>query len=626
MNLEKNKKNGYFVKRQMILSVCVFGLVYLFYFSFGFHHISEFITADEHFWVNTRIHTYWKSVFSPEEWEKTRLSDKPGVTVALISGIGLLKENNPYQRIQDAQKDSANEFAIKKSVYTTMRIPMLVFSAIFSLYLFWIIKMITGNHWIAFWSFILMLLSPILLGISQITNADAVMWSFSSATLLSFYAYLKTEEKKFLVLSPFFLGLTLLTKLVGVVFFPFLLMVALAFMASKFPEWEEKRIEISKKILKFILAYLITFGGSLLVFAIFMPAVFKNHQLFFDYTVGYSSMKTIVPILVAIVIIVIADAVFIKSRFSKQLLRTGSGYFVISQKIIFILAIAIFLAVLLNWKSGQFMVNPENILNYKTHELEFLKNSNWPQQIIYQFYSLVFSLTPLVVLALLFAWGKAVWKKISDSFLLFILALFLLVYYAALIAQNLPSTIRYSIALYPLASIMAAIGLNEFFSSEKTQKINKAWISLGLIAVSAFSLWQIKPFYFNYTNDLLPKKYSIAYSWGYGGYEAAQFMNSLPNAENIVVWSDYYGFSNFFKGTTYRDLNPGKNDKPIDYYVLTAQGKTSFSYWCNRYKRICKKAYVPVMEYYGDPDPIWQLLIDGRPGNFVSIYKAKIRQ
>lgn len=622
LHQEKTKVNSTFFSKKRWLIAAIFGLVYILYFFFGFFHISEFITADEHFWVNQRIYTYWHSVFSPEKWGSTKLSDKPGVTVALVSGVGLLKENNPMTHMREAAADPEKEVQVIQSVYTVFRIPMLIFNALFALYLFWIVKKLTGNFWIGLWSFILILLSPILLGISQITNADAVMWSFSCAALLSFLAYLKTEEKKFLALSPLFLGLSLLTKLVAVIFFPFLFLVALAFIVYKFPDWEKEKIEIHKKIIRVCFAYLITFAGSLLIFAIFMPAVFVKSQLFFDYTIGYSSMKKIVPALMLGVFLIFGDALAFKSAVGKKILGAVAPYFPILQKIVLTALFILFVLILFNWNASQLILNPDNILNYKTSELSFLASASWLQKITYQFYPFIFSLVPLAVLALLFIWTKLVFRKSQNSFLVFILSFFALVYHAALISLNLPSTIRYSIALYPLASILAAMGIYEFFELKKFEKISKIWITLGIIIVSVVSLWQIKPFYFNYTSELLPKKYSVAYAWGYGGYEAAQFLNSLPDAKNLYIWSDYYGVRNFFLGDTKTDYIYKNGSRRIDYYVLTRQGQIKYEYWCNKHKGACR-GYVPAKKYYEAANPVWEMYIDGRPNNFIKIFKAE---
>ena len=65
----------------------------------------------------------------------------------------------------------------------------------FFAYSFRIIKKITGNEWIALFSATGILLSPILLGMSQIVNPDSLFWIFASSSFFSFSAYLSAAGK-----------------------------------------------------------------------------------------------------------------------------------------------------------------------------------------------------------------------------------------------------------------------------------------------------------------------------------------------------------------------------------------------------------------------------------------------
>lgn len=600
----------------------LFLIVYVIYFSFGFHHLTKFETADEHLWLDDRIYQYWHSL-SPQNWAETVLSDKPGITVALVSGVGLFWENNPTKHIQKINGNKPEFLNEIQDIFIIFRLPILFFNALFMLYIFWLIKKITQNFWISFWSFSLMLLSPILLGISQIINPDSLFWLFSTATLLSFIAYLKTEEKKFAVTAPIFLGLSLLTKFVSVIFFPFLFITTLIFYLLNIPKWKVDKTPIDKKIIRISIFYLTTIIGSLAVFSIFMPAVFIDRQLFFDYTIGYSSMKKILPIILILQFFLIVDAIKLKSKLSLGIINFIPRKFEEIFRFIPLLLALTFVAVIINWNTNLFFLNPENIVQYATRSSDFTKDSLFLEKLLYQFYSLTFSLTPLVIISLLFIWIKQIFKKINMTFTSIILQLFIVVYYFALIMEKLPSTVRYSIILYPLVSILASFGLYEFFSHTKLKNINKVYVSLAIIAISFLSLWQSKPFYFSYINSLLPEKYILSGAWGYGGYEAAQYLNSLPNAEKLVVFPDYTGFSKFFKGKTYRRYILKKEWDPVDYYVISQHGKSMHDYWCNRYKNICKNKYVPLRKYYEGNNPVWEFYIDGRPDNFIKIYKAE---
>ena len=604
------------------MAIFLFLLVYLIYFSFGFFHLAQFQTADEHLWIGERVHTYWHSL-SPKDWIKTQLSDnpgsdkpsKPGVTVALISGIALFWEKNP-------QKDISNILEVE-SLYKSFRLPILFFNALFMFYIFWLIKKITANFWIAFWSFTLMLLSPILLGISQIVNPDSFLWLFSVATILTFIAYLETEEKKFLFLSPVMLGLSLLTKYVSTIFFPFLFLIFVLFCLLNIPKWKNEKIEVSQKILKFSFFYLLTFFGSLIVFSFFMPAVFMDKQIFLKGTVGYSSMKKIIPLILFTQFIIILDSILFKNFYIEKIFAFIRIHLKSLFKIIFLLLAISFLLVLINWNVGTPLLNKDSAIDYSLSEAIFNKNSPFVKNFLYQFFPLIFSLTPFTIVFILFFWIRQGLGKISHLFLSIAISSFIIIYYLALIVEKLPSTVRYAIVIYPLVLIIASLGIYEFFSHDKLKKINKIYISFAIIAISFISLWQIKPFYFSYINFLLPEKYILSGAWGYGGHEAAQYLNSLPNSKDIVVWADYGGFSKFFKGTTYRRYILKNEWKKVDYYVFSQQGKMMYDYWCNKRKNTCQRKYVPLNNFLETKTPVWELYIDDRPDNFIKIYKAE---
>ena len=74
-----------------------FGLAFLtviVFASFGFYHLGKFETTDEHLWKYKRIGDYWEGW---REWklEKTYINDKPGITVGIFSGLGLIPDAHP---------------------------------------------------------------------------------------------------------------------------------------------------------------------------------------------------------------------------------------------------------------------------------------------------------------------------------------------------------------------------------------------------------------------------------------------------------------------------------------------------------------------------------------------------
>ena len=132
------------------------------------------------------------------------------------------------------------------------------------------------------------------------------------------------------------------------------------------------------------------------------------------------------------------------------------------------------------------------------------------------------------------------------------------------------------------------------------------------------SFWEIlscAPFYFNYANFLLPKKYTLFHAWGFGGYEAAKFINSQPDAESAIVWADYYGVCPFIKGKCTTSHHLDINKYSIDYYVLTRRGEIRLN-----------EKNVPWQGSKSNPQLklLWKLYIGNRPENYVKVFKSNL--
>ncbi len=109
-------------------------------------------------------------------------------------------------------------------------------------------------------------------------------------------------------------------------------------------------------------------------------------------------------------------------------------------------------------------------------------------------------------------------------------------------------------------------------------------------------------------------------AWGYGGYEAAEYLNALPDAKNLTAWSDYYGFCEFFVGKCLTAYNFDKNTISPDYYVLTRRGR--IRYW-SRYETWEKNSGLVAYKYYDTTNPVWELLIDNNKQNYVRVFKVE---
>ncbi len=79
----------------------LFTLILGLYALFGSLHLAQFLTADEHYWLYERVPKYWNA-WGDGELRKTFINDKPGVTLALVTGPALLCSPDTSQALRRA--------------------------------------------------------------------------------------------------------------------------------------------------------------------------------------------------------------------------------------------------------------------------------------------------------------------------------------------------------------------------------------------------------------------------------------------------------------------------------------------------------------------------------------------
>lgn len=650
------------------------------YFIFGFYHLSDFISADEHFWLpnsgTERIKDYWTAV-EKGKWKDTRINDKPGITLAYTSGIAMLIDDGKGQITENGNTIKRFDPERTKRINFLYRLPILLVSGFFSLFFFWIIKKITGDEWIALFSASGILLSPILLGISQIVNPDSLFWIFGAAALFSFYAFLQFSERKLAILASVFFGLGLATKYVSIIFIPFFFFAIIAYYFLEFGKWEGKNSDFRSRVIRNGLAYLGIIFGGFLIFALMMPASFVEPKVFYLGTIGFPGMEKVFWATMGLNFLVLFDAWIFQSRVLWKLLQKSQSLQKIVPKIFYLVLTGTVIFVLVNWLTRNSLIDLSGI-SFDMKRKDAFSEFPLYTRYIMEFVPLVFALTPVALFSLAFIWIKSFFHETRQKTFVFFLSTFFLVFYFAVIEQGLLVTVRYSIILFPLVMVLGAIALSEFFSKngetentsskkaflvflvtlvilfisslvqqnffaddlksayvnrvyrswysiplflmiiggisvsankylpwKKITQIPKVWIFGFLVIFNVISILLITPFYFSYTNDLLPKNYIISGAWGYGGYEAAEYLNSQPNAENLTVWTDVYGVCEFFAGKCIHKAKVDVAKYPIDYYFRSLQ------------------ATIPLNFPHPMEDrSIWSRQIDGRSKSFLKINKA----
>ncbi|MFA5961648.1 MAG: glycosyltransferase family 39 protein [Parcubacteria group bacterium] len=582
------------------------------YLSFGLYHISKFETADEHYWIYDstagRIHDYWKAI-ATKNWLGTRINDKPGVMLAYVSGIGIFFEDGLNKRPDDSPDyQSAFSSVETEKINRAFRVPLLIFNGLFSLFIFWAVKRLTKNKWLALTATTLILLNPVIIGVSQIINPDALLWVFSFSALISLLNYLEYGKKIDAFLCSILFGFALLSKYSAVIFIPFFFIIVLLYLLQ-----EKEQGDLAKKVKRHMPAYLLILAGSFAVFAILMPAVIISPSFFYYGTIGFKGMAPIFWSVIGVDLLLFLEAHFLGARYSFLLSRYVNLVFPYLRRLLFFVVAFITGLVLINWSIGDNFLLIKGMNFDAGHDYPF-RRQDFFDKLFLEIYPLVFSLTPLALLSLIALWIKGVFGKLRYPLLVFISSSFIVVFYAAVLKQDLLVNIRYSVMLYPILMLLAAFSFDEFLLS-RMKNSHRFVVVLLVIVVSSTSLWLIKPYYFNYTNDLLPKDKIITGAWGYGGYEAAQVLNALPDSKNLNVWSDYWGVCYFFDGTCvqatgYDNFTQKAQDKKIDYYVMTRRGEMSnVKTWNKIGKKSLGKA-------------VWELNIDDRPKNFIRIYAA----
>jgi len=651
------------------------------FFMFGFHHLSDFISADEHFWLpnsgQERIQDYWKAI-GKQDWKATRINDKPGITLAYASGVALLFDNAKGQIIRSDGTIKQFDPARTEQINFLYRLPILLISGFFSLFFFWIIKKITGSDWIALFSATGMLLSPVLLGMSQIVNPDSLFWIFASASLFSFYAFLLRGGKKLAILATIFLGLALASKYVSVILFPFFLFMMAAYYFFEFAQWKHKPEEFAKMVFKNGLAYVGVLAGGMLIFALLMPASFVEPKVFYAGTIGFPGMQPIFWAAMILNLLMISDARMFASKGFRWLLEKLQPLQSILPKIVYFVLGGTVIFILINWLSRNSIIDLSNI-PFNLKRSDAFSELPYYKKVIMEFVPLTFALTPVVLFALLWAWIAGFFDQIRLKTFSFVLSSFFLIFMAAVIQEGLLVTVRYSIILFPLAIVLASIAIGEFFigtlpvhrrrilatfsavastvvilyaanliqlnyyaGSQKAAFVDKVfrsgqgilftlvligmgsyvlyhfmpwkkivalhlrWVFALFVAFSVVSIYLISPFYFSYTNELLPKTYIINGAWGYGGYEAAQYMNSLPDAKNLKLWTDAYGVCEFFVGKCIHKAKVDTQKYTIDYYFQSLQATVPLNF-----------------PHPMESQAVWSLHIDDRSKSFLKINKAK---
>ena len=549
--------------------------------SFGLYHLGKMAIVDEPLWTFDRIPNFWKNV-GEMDWYNSYVSDKPGLPVAVISGIGLLSEENPKQfkkiswegEVFNPRASQMDKFNV------SFRFPLLAFAVLLLPLFYFLVKKLAGRP-AGIFSVIFISLSPILIGNSRIINPDGLLWIFTSFSFLCYLIHLKNTDnlsRFYLYLSSIFLALAILTKYTANILYLFFFALIFAEYILNHKKYAD--ISIRKYLKKALLDYVILIVLSLAAFYFLYPAVWEKPSRVLIGTIYSQALEPIWPYFAGILAFVLADFLILKSLVITLVLRN----FVRIRKFIFISVIVLFLlsafGVFLNVYSSMKFFDFESILaspkSAYSHE--------GPLGMFFaNFYPLLFGISPLALAALfIFIINNSIKRRIEDDNLRTIIYIlfFILVYYAGAVVSHVASIIRYQIVLFPLVFIASGIALSEILKTFFERR-GAAWhkydplyklFPLILVILLVYPLFKVKPFYMGYASRLLPGQFYLdVKDMGDGSFEAARYLNMLPDAASLKVWSDKQGVCVFFVGHCYTSLSSSffsKNE--IDYFVVSS--------------------------------------------------------
>lgn len=602
----------------VLLLVFVTGL----FFVFGLSRLTQYAAVDEPLWFDGRIAKYWKNV-GERDWQGTNISDKPGITIALAAGPGLWFKGTTDYRTTHYQGEVLSLKNNVESFYLAYRLPLLIVITLFlPLFYFFLERLIGKRH--ALFGYVFIATSPILIGMSKIINPDSLLWLFTPLSLLAYLVFLRRGSFRYLIFSGIFLGLALLTKYVSNILFVFFL--GLTFLEYLF----RPRIlvipfvEYLKKSLQHLA--LLTFS-ALATFYILFPAVWLKPYKLITGTLLSQAFEKIAPLFLIIIAFVLIDQWVNKARITSALIAMLEKA---RHGLAMLIALIFFGAALFTVLNAWLGMMPYNFTDLLTSPKTIAGKSDFIGIYLANFYPLLFGVTPLVFLMLLAAPLFFLKRNFSESVALrtsFYLAIFILLYYLGTTVNNVAAIVRYQIILFPMAAIIAGITLEhilvtvhkKFFVKELPTPVT---VGVFIAIVGAVTLF-FTPFPLSYASSFLPAKYHIDIKdMGAGSYEVAQYLNTLPDAENMLIWTDKDGVCKFFVGRCMGSLNYERlHEEGLDYIVVSAGRKSRTTKMMSGHIAIQKPGLIRFDQYYDRTDPAFAIYINGRPTHYVKAFQ-----
>jgi 4-amino-4-deoxy-L-arabinose transferase-like glycosyltransferase len=554
-----------------VYSVVAVGICLLFVL-FAVQHLGRFLSVDEPKWLYRRVPELYEAL-GRTNWEQTYINDKPGVLPAVLAGL--------VNFVFDLE--TFGPHTIERYLFW-WRAPITVFNAVM-LGLFYRFSRQLVADAVAVLALGFVALNPIVIGLSQVVNPDATLWSVSMLSVLTFLLYLRTNAVKYAVYSGVFLGLALLSKYFAMILFvvyPLVAYVEYLFGPTRTGEFFDR-----------IWHVYLCLGLGMAIYALLFPATWVSFDRLVRGTIGAPILESGRRWLLLVVALVVVELTLLDGRVSRRIgiewgtraeadggrphtrfLGGAVDVEAFVRQSLVMVSFGLVVLLLLNATIGFPLIDPSEFLwgiydRGGERAIPTLLTS-----LYVTLYALPLPLLGAIgVTLVLFSAGR------YDDFhrLLIYACLLLLVVFVLGSAVGGYITIpRYQSLLYPVYALLGALAIVRV--DEEQRRVLVAVLLLALVVVSVFAA----PFYLHHTNGLNTEDVVVSDPWGYGGYELAQQMNRLNErtASEIVVWTDREGFSVFYDGPSYfrGATGPYTTNKQVDYLVLSKGGKRIFTY------------------------------------------------
>jgi hypothetical protein len=146
-------------------------------------------------------------------------------------------------------------------------------------------------------------------------------------------------------------------------------------------------------------------------------------------------------------------------------------------------------------------------------------------------------------------------------------------------------------------------------------------IGVVIFLCSAFSLLTTT-FPLSYSSSLLPLTYHAdVKDMGAGSYEAATYLNSLPHARELTIWTDRGGVCKFFVGQCIDGLSFEKlKAYTFDYVVVSSARKNRTEKILDNPFRMANPHFIDFNIYYEKTNPDFFYPINNRPSQNIQVF------